>query len=364
MSTVILRRTVPAVLFGLASLTVACSTLDDDIETVQRAAVQGDAEAQYSLGLAYKNDEGVGRDDAEAARWWLQAAEQGHADAQYRLGLAYRDGEGVDRDHTEAAQLWLQAAEQGHAYAQYWLGEAHRKGEGVLQDVTEAARWFRMAAEQGNGSAQSSLAWAYLTGEGVVEDNAEAGRWFQMAAEQGSVTIEFYVAHVQEDAAEAARLFRMGAEQGHAGSQYNLGWRYMHGDGVPQDTVPRHYTGGSKPPNWGMPAHSTISAWATGSARVFPRTRRKPCAGSAWLLNRATPRHRPPPLGGAYALGEGTLKDLRLAHMWYNIASANGHESAGGVRDRLERDMTATEIRRATDLARACMEADYRDCDS
>ena len=68
-------------------------------------------------------------------------------------------------------------------------------------------------------------------------------------------------------------------------------------------------------------------------------------------------------LGDAYGSGLGVLKDLALAHMWYNIASANGHESAGEVRDRLERDMTPVEISRATDLARACMEADYRDCD-
>ena len=67
-------------------------------------------------------------------------------------------------------------------------------------------------------------------------------------------------------------------------------------------------------------------------------------------------------LGEAYDLGFGVLKDPALTHMWYNISSANGHESAGEVRDCLERDMTSAEISRATDLAHACMEADYREC--
>ena len=61
----------------------------------RQAAEQGDAEAQFLLGLAHTGGEGVPEDDAEAVRWFLMAAEQGHAGAQYRLGLAYGTGEGV-----------------------------------------------------------------------------------------------------------------------------------------------------------------------------------------------------------------------------------------------------------------------------
>ena len=68
-------------------------------------------------------------------------------------------------------------------------------------------------------------------------------------------------------------------------------------------------------------------------------------------------------LGIMYAAGRGLLKDSVLAHMWWNIASANGHETAREVRDDLERDMTRAEISRATELAQACMAADYQDCE-
>ncbi|WP_424339039.1 tetratricopeptide repeat protein, partial [Henriciella sp.] len=43
------------------------------------AAEQGDAEAQYNLGVMYQNAEGVTRDDAEAVRWLRLAAEQEHS---------------------------------------------------------------------------------------------------------------------------------------------------------------------------------------------------------------------------------------------------------------------------------------------
>ena len=68
-------------------------------------------------------------------------------------------------------------------------------------------------------------------------------------------------------------------------------------------------------------------------------------------------------LGVMYANGEGVLKDSVLAHMWSNIAGANGNASARKLRDSLERDMTHAEVSRATELARVCMTSDYQDCE-
>ena len=68
-------------------------------------------------------------------------------------------------------------------------------------------------------------------------------------------------------------------------------------------------------------------------------------------------------LGLRYSNGEGVLKDSVLAHMWFNIAGANGNEAAREGRDNLERDMTRDEITRATELARTCMASDYQDCE-
>ena len=39
---------------------------------------------------------------AKTAFWWRKAAEQGDIGAQYGLGLAYQEGQGVPRDYAEA----------------------------------------------------------------------------------------------------------------------------------------------------------------------------------------------------------------------------------------------------------------------
>ena len=68
-------------------------------------------------------------------------------------------------------------------------------------------------------------------------------------------------------------------------------------------------------------------------------------------------------LGLMYYTGSGILKDATLAHMWLNIAGANGSEIAREWRDTIEDDMTATQIARATELARTCMDSDYENCE-
>ena len=48
-----------------------------------------DGEAQNSLSLMYANGEGVPEDDAEAVKWYRLAADQGDAYAQFNLGVMY-----------------------------------------------------------------------------------------------------------------------------------------------------------------------------------------------------------------------------------------------------------------------------------
>src|ERR1700704_3745860 len=52
-------------------------------------AEQGDARAQYNLGLMYYYGDGVMEDHGEAIKWLRLAAEQGFAAAQDRLGTMY-----------------------------------------------------------------------------------------------------------------------------------------------------------------------------------------------------------------------------------------------------------------------------------
>ena len=60
------------------------------------AAEQGDADAQWHLGNAYYNGEGVEQDYVKAATWYRTAAIFGNASAQNNLGAAFYNGEGVE----------------------------------------------------------------------------------------------------------------------------------------------------------------------------------------------------------------------------------------------------------------------------
>ena len=91
--------------------------------------------------------------DFEAVR---EAAEQGDATAQFNLGVMYAKGEGVPRDDTEAVRWYRGAAVQDHADAQLFLGGMYAAGRGVLKDSVVAHMWFNIAGANGNEIARES----------------------------------------------------------------------------------------------------------------------------------------------------------------------------------------------------------------
>ena len=93
----------------------------DDIAKLKEKAEQGNADAQYDLGLIYAYGRGVPQDDNETAKWLRKAGEQGNVSAQNDLGVAYAHGTGVPRDEMEAVKWFRKAAEQGYANAQFNL---------------------------------------------------------------------------------------------------------------------------------------------------------------------------------------------------------------------------------------------------
>ena len=84
------------------------------VRQLRARADNGDAEAMGEIGdCCY----GVNQDYDEAAKWYRLAAEQGDANAQYILGVLYEDGLGVEQSDTEAEKWYRKAAEQGNTDA-------------------------------------------------------------------------------------------------------------------------------------------------------------------------------------------------------------------------------------------------------
>jgi len=59
------------------------------IEKQTQLATQGDAKAQFSLGMIYKSGSTVKKDATKAFYWFDKAAKQGNIEAQAMLGLCY-----------------------------------------------------------------------------------------------------------------------------------------------------------------------------------------------------------------------------------------------------------------------------------
>jgi len=60
--------------------------------------------------------------------------------------------------------------------------------------------------------------------------------------------------------------------------------------------------------------------------------------------------------------GQGVTQDYTIAHMWWNIAAAQGHQNATENRGKIEMKMTPSQIEKAQNLARECVARNYKDC--
>ena len=210
-------------------------------------AEQGDAGAQYYLGLMYVYGFGVPQDYAEALKWYRRAAEQSDAYAQHDLGSMYFHGLGVPQDYTKALKWYRRAAEQSDGRAQFALGAMYYNGEGVPQDYTRAAQWFRRAAEQAYAPAQLRLGHLYYDGWGIPQDYVQSHKWFSLAASDPSASrTDRVVAFSFRDMVE----LRMGPEQLAHAQRLAGEWKPRYEDAdLPSSSSPQLYVADSPAPS-------------------------------------------------------------------------------------------------------------------
>ena len=89
-------------------------------------AEQGDAKAQFNLGLMYETGRGVKQDDFEAVKWYRQAAKQGEKRAQFNLGVRYFNGNGVRQDDEQAKEWFGKACDNGDQNGCKYYGKLNR----------------------------------------------------------------------------------------------------------------------------------------------------------------------------------------------------------------------------------------------
>jgi cell division septation protein DedD len=120
----------------------------------QQPAVNGDPDAQFNLGQAYKLGRGVPVDLAQAETWYARAAQQGHPQAQDNYGLIlFQNGK-----RAEAVQWLEKSANRGEARAQFVLGTMMFNGDAVPKDWRRAYALMTRASSSGLPQAASTLA--------------------------------------------------------------------------------------------------------------------------------------------------------------------------------------------------------------
>jgi hypothetical protein len=179
------------VFFSLSVVSAACAGLSEGAAAYSKGeytrayaelkplAEEGNAEAQWYLGVMCHDGQGVPQDYNEAVKWFRKAAEQGYAKAQFNFGVMYRRGHGVQQDNTEAVKLYRKAAEQGFAEAQLNLGVMYAEGQGVQQDFVQAHMWIDLAAASGDRSAvkDREIVASKMTPSQIAEAQRLAKEW-------------------------------------------------------------------------------------------------------------------------------------------------------------------------------------------
>ena len=156
----------------------------------RKAADQGDANAQYNLGLMIKQGM-FGTVDVVAIRaLYEQAAAQGHALATVNLANMMQGGSA--QDLIRARELYEQAAKADIPEAYLNLGSFYLAGDGGLaQSYTQARKCFEAAAALGLSEAMFRLGDIWHRGYGVPKNLNKAREWHRQAAEQGHMMSAF-----------------------------------------------------------------------------------------------------------------------------------------------------------------------------
>jgi TPR repeat protein len=302
-------------------------------------ATQGDASAQYQLGLLYYQGLGISQNYDEASHWYKQSGTQGNADAQYSLGNMFLMGEGVNQDDSKAIAWYEKAAEQGHVAARHNADNLKRvtANESVSADEIESALENEQTEDRLDASGEVIVEEPPKKGFfgrlfGKKDESEEAATEENVAVVQGPLPeiqpeevseIEEAEVEVEEEVKEKkkgffGRLFGKKDEEVLAEAEtevaesqsapsaevigepeqsfeeaiasvkeYDKGLAYSFGDGVPQDNK---------------------AAFA-----AFSRSAE---------LGHAPAQYK---TGVAYAYGEGVDKDSEQAVYWYKKAAEQGY---------------------------------------
>lgn len=178
---------------ALFSLSAMSPEARHSLDTLQRNAEAGNAEAMYRLSMLYERGyDSIPADSTKARGLLRNSAEAGYPPAMNYLGYLLLNSRDTSSSETREGLSWLEkAAGKGDPKA------ASNIGFLILNDTTGrysglysrpdsvAASYVRMGAHAGLPTAKSMLADLYREGRGVERDTLKAERLYEEAATLG-----------------------------------------------------------------------------------------------------------------------------------------------------------------------------------
>jgi hypothetical protein len=188
---------------------------DKAVTSLQYAAEQGHALAQWKLGRMYAEGDGVERSDLRAFEYFRRIADayaddspgtpqaRFVANAFVALGHYYLEGipnSAVKADAVRAHEMYSYAASYfGDPDAQYYLARLYLDGKGTSRDARQAARWLSLAANKSQHQAQALLGRMLFKGEAVPRQPARGLMWLTLARDSATAD-EKWIAELYDSA--------------------------------------------------------------------------------------------------------------------------------------------------------------------
>ena len=221
--------------------------LPHDYKTVVKwfrlAAEQGNADAQYNLGVMYDKGRGVPQDYKTAMKWYTLATKhEGFSWVNVNVGRMYERGLGVVQNYHTATKYYKIAAKNGYDYdfkrisdledkgrkrLHFWqffaelgaidaiinIGSMYYIGEGVYQNYKSALIWYKRAAKLRDARALRKLGMMYNQGLGTTKNNIRSYMWFALSDLQNDNKAKININSVSKrmtpsEIAEAQKLAR------------------------------------------------------------------------------------------------------------------------------------------------------------
>jgi uncharacterized protein len=189
------------------------------VTSLQYAAEQGHALAQWKLGRMYAEGDGVERSDLRAFEYFRRIADayaddspgtpqaRFVANAFVALGQYYLEGipnSSIKADPMRAHEMFSYAASYfGDPDGQYYLARLYLDGRGAPHDARQAARWLSLAANKGQHQAQALLGRMLFKGEHVQRQGARGLMWLTLARDAASAD-EVWITELYDSAFKQA----------------------------------------------------------------------------------------------------------------------------------------------------------------